>query len=87
MPPRHSPRALDPHPVLTLAAGGVDVGVANAEQERAEKEAIVQFKHALRLDPNNDTFWVALGNATFLSQPAICQHSYVRALEIDGKVS
>ena len=39
MPPRRSPRALDPHPVLTLAAGGADIGVADAVQEQAEKEA------------------------------------------------
>ena len=39
MPPRRSPRALDPHPVLTLAAGGADVGVTDAIQEQVEKEA------------------------------------------------
>ena len=39
MPPCRSPRALDPHPVLTLAAGGADIGVADAVQEQAEKEA------------------------------------------------
>ena len=39
MPPRRSPRALDPHPVLTLAAGGANIGVTDAVQEQAEKEA------------------------------------------------
>ena len=39
MPPRRSPRALDPHPVLTLAVGGANIGVADAVQEQAEKEA------------------------------------------------
>ena len=39
MPPRRSPRALDPHPILTLAVGGADIGVADAVQEQAEKEA------------------------------------------------
>ena len=39
MPPCHSPRALDPYPVLTLAAGGADVSVTDAIQEQVEKEA------------------------------------------------
>ncbi|KAI0743910.1 TPR-like protein [Daedaleopsis nitida] len=57
----------------------------SAKREKADQEAIAQFKHALRLEPMNDAFWVALGNATFLTQPSLCQHSYIRALEIDGK--
>ena len=52
----------------------------------ALEQAIGHFKQAIRLEPANDIFWVALGNATFLSQPSLCQHSFVRALEIDGKV-
>lgn len=56
------------------------------KRELAEAEAITQFKNALRLEPTNDSFWLALGNATFLSQPSLCQHSYIRALEIDNKV-
>lgn len=58
----------------------------STKRERAQEIAISQYKHALRLDPANDHFWVALGNATFLSQPSLCQHSYIRAIEIDGKV-
>ena len=58
----------------------------NDKREKAQQEAISQFKNALRLEPGNDAFWVALGSATFLSQTALCQHSYIRALEIDGKV-
>ncbi|TFK87083.1 TPR-like protein [Polyporus arcularius HHB13444] len=83
---------------LNDAASGAahyDVGIAlstfarrtldSARRERAEQEAIAQFKHALRLEPSNDAFWLALGNATFLSQPPLCQHSYIRAIELDGK--
>lgn len=58
-----------------------------AKREKAQQEAITQFKNALRLEPGNDAIWIALGNATFLSQPALCQHAYIRAIEIDGKVS
>lgn len=58
----------------------------SAKQEQSEHEAIAQFKQALRLEPSNDAFWVALGNATFSSQPKIAQHSYIRAIEIDSKV-
>ena len=57
------------------------------KREKAQQEAIAQFKNALRLEPGNDVFWIALGNATFLSQPTLCQHAYIRAIEIDGKVS
>ena len=57
------------------------------KRERAEQEGVAQFKHALRLEPSNDAFWLALGNATFVSQPTLCQHSYIRAIELDGKVS
>ncbi|KAI0644651.1 TPR-like protein [Trametes meyenii] len=56
-----------------------------AKRDRAQQHAITQFKEALRLEPGNDAFWVALGNATFLSQPGVCQHSYIRALEVDNK--
>ncbi|KAI0674837.1 TPR-like protein [Trametes maxima] len=56
-----------------------------AKRDRAQQHAITQFKEALRLEPSNDAFWVALGNATFLSQPGVCQHSYIRALEVDNK--
>ncbi|KAH9858634.1 TPR-like protein [Lenzites betulinus] len=59
--------------------------VHDEKRERAQQHAISQFKEALRIEPSNDTFWVALGNATFLSQPGVCQHSYVRAIEIDNK--
>ena len=57
------------------------------KREKAQQEAITQFKNALRLEPGNDVFWIALGNATFLSQPTLSQHAYIRAIEIDGKVS
>lgn len=57
------------------------------KRDRAQQHAIAQFKEAIRLEPGNDAFWVALGNATFLSQPGVCQHSYIRALEVDSKVS
>lgn len=59
----------------------------SVKREAAEKEAISQYKLALHLEPTNDSFWVALGNATFISQRSVCQHSYIRALEIDGKVT
>ncbi|KAH9940522.1 TPR-like protein [Epithele typhae] len=57
----------------------------SAKRERAQDEAITQFKNAIRAVPSNDSFWIALGNATFATQPSLCQHSFVRALEIDSK--
>ncbi|OJT10137.1 Superkiller protein 3 [Trametes pubescens] len=57
----------------------------SVKRDHAQQHAIAQFKEALRHEPSNDAFWVALGNATFLSQPGVCQHSYIRALEVDAK--
>ncbi|KAI8969575.1 TPR-like protein [Trametes punicea] len=67
--------------LLTFARRTLD----QAKRDRAQQHAIAQFKDAIRLEPGNDAFWLALGNATFLSQPGVCQHSYIRALEVDSK--
>ncbi|OBZ66566.1 Superkiller protein 3 [Grifola frondosa] len=58
---------------------------ADTKRERCQQEAINRFKEALRIDPSNDLIWVALGNATFISQPRTCQHAYIKALDIDSK--
>lgn len=41
---------------------------------------------AIRTDPMNDVYWVALGDVNFVEQPKTAQHAYIKALEIDSKV-
>lgn len=56
-------------------------------QDRANKQAVACLKKAIHEDPGNDAYWNALGNMNFVAQPKVAQHAYIRALEIDSKVS
>ncbi|PPQ64992.1 hypothetical protein CVT26_015701, partial [Gymnopilus dilepis] len=50
------------------------------------KEKVIEYlKKALQLEPANDLYWVALGNAYFLTHAKAAQHSYIKALEINSK--
>lgn len=53
----------------------------------AKEKAVDLFIKALKEDPGNATYWVALGNARFASQPKLAQHAYINALELDSKVN
>ncbi|EFI28195.1 superkiller protein 3 SKI3 [Coprinopsis cinerea okayama7 len=46
---------------------------------------IKYFSKAVKHDPGNDKYWVALGLAYFTTTPRAAQHAFVKALEIDGK--
>ncbi|KAJ7782973.1 TPR-like protein [Mycena metata] len=48
-------------------------------------KAVDCLQTAIREDPGNDAYWVALGDAHFLSQVKTAQHAYIKALEIDSK--
>jgi superkiller protein 3 len=61
--------------------------ISKEDQERAEKQAVACLTKALREDPGNDTYWNALGSMNFVGQPKTAQHAYIKALEIDNKVS
>jgi len=61
--------------------------VSKEDQERAKKQAMVCLTKALREDTGNDTYWNALGSINFVAQPKTAQHAYIKALEIDNKVS
>ena len=54
--------------------------------EKARSEAIACFSQALREDPGNVMYWIAMGDVHFLSNAKTAQHAYVRALEIELKV-
>lgn len=52
----------------------------------AVKAKATEFlKKALQLDVSNPLYWVALGNAYFLSHAKAAQHAYIRAIDIDSK--
>ncbi|KZT27982.1 TPR-like protein [Neolentinus lepideus HHB14362 ss-1] len=53
--------------------------------EKTLQRAISSVKEALRIEPDNDNFWNALGNMHFEQQPKIAQHAYIRALEVNSK--
>ncbi|KAJ7755694.1 superkiller protein 3 [Mycena maculata] len=59
---------------------------ASAESRQlAESKAAECLAEAVREDPGNDLYWVALGDANFLSRAKTAQHAYIKALEIDSK--
>lgn len=60
---------------------------SKVDQERANKLAVECLTTALREDPGNDAYWNALGSVNFVAKPKSAQHAYIRALEIDHKVS
>lgn len=59
----------------------------NPKAGNFREEAIKCMKDAVNSDPLNDRYWHALGDLYFLSHPKIAQHAYVKALELDDKVS
>jgi superkiller protein 3 len=83
----------------SVATGGsawFDLGVAlhlwatkSTDREdgaSARAKAVSCFSHALREDPGNVIYWIAMGDVHFLSHARTAQHAYVKALEIESKV-
>lgn len=60
--------------------------LGDEEKANAEKKSIVFISSALRECPGTQEYWVALGDAYFITQPKSAQHAYIRALEVDSKV-
>lgn len=58
----------------------------NGNVAKAQEKAIACLTQALREDPGNNTYWVGLGDAHFLSNGKSAQHAYIKALEINSKV-
>ncbi|KAF8891676.1 TPR-like protein [Infundibulicybe gibba] len=55
------------------------------KKEKVMEQAIFCLEQAIREEAVNDRYWVALGNAYFLSRAGAAQHAYINALEIDSK--
>lgn len=44
------------------------------------------LKEAVSAEPDQESYWIALGNAYFLENAKSAQHAYIRSLELDSKV-
>lgn len=60
---------------------------SDVRSEEIRKGAVQFMKDAVSLEPLSDRYWHALGDLYFLSHPRTAQHAYVKALELDNKVS
>ena len=61
--------------------------VLDSVKTASEKQAIESVRLALLTEPGNASFWNVFGNLNFLSRPMIAQHAYIKALEVNAKVS
>lgn len=57
------------------------------QREKALRQALASIKEAIRAQPGEDSYWRALGDMNLVSQPKEAQHAYIRALEINSKVT
>lgn len=57
------------------------------KRDKALKQALASIKEAIRAQPGEDNYWRALGDMNFVSYPKEAQHAYIRALEINSKVT
>ncbi|TFK75308.1 TPR-like protein [Pluteus cervinus] len=79
--------------LLAKPGAWFDLGIALHSLSRKRPEnsnslterAIQCLKNAIREQPDNGAYWLALGDAYFLSHARLAQHSYIKALEIDRK--
>jgi superkiller protein 3 len=82
--------------VATSGSAWFDLGVVlhfwatkssgSEDRAAARAKAVICFSQALREDPGNVTFWIAMGDVHFRCHAKIAQHAYVKALEIESKV-
>ncbi|KAF9267372.1 superkiller protein 3 SKI3 [Marasmius fiardii PR-910] len=59
--------------------------ISGPRREDAQKQSIKSLTEAIRACPMVESYWVALGDAHFASQPKTAQHAYIRALELNSK--
>ncbi len=57
------------------------------KRDRVLQQALASIKEAIRAQPSEDNYWRALGDMNLVSRPKEAQHAYIRALEIDPKVT
>jgi superkiller protein 3 len=57
------------------------------KRKKAVEQALASIKEAIRAQPGEDNYWRALGDMNLVSHPKEAQHAYIRALEINSKVT
>ena len=62
-------------------------GPPSVDKSIAKDLVIEYLEQALQTDPTNDIYWVALGNALFVTHAKAAQHAYIKALEFNSKNS
>lgn len=55
------------------------------EKEISRNLSVNSIKNALKSEPGNDEYWNLLGNIVFESNQKLCQHCYIKAIEIDSR--
>jgi superkiller protein 3 len=72
---------------LTLFSLAGRIFPEGEQRDKALKQALASIKEAIRAQPGDDEYWCALGDMSLVSQPKEAQHAYIRALEINSKVT
>lgn len=54
-------------------------------KKKTEKLSVTAIRNALRSEPGNDDYWNTLGNLVFETDARLAQHSYIKAIELDGR--
>lgn len=60
--------------------------IVEEKKEKAERQTTACLMEAIKANPIDETYWIALGNMHFAKQPKTAQHAYIKALEINNKV-
>ena len=55
------------------------------EKEISRNLSVNSIKNALKSEPGNDEYWNLLGNIVFESNQKLCQHCYIKSIEIDSR--
>lgn len=59
--------------------------VSHQRNTQMRDQAIIALKEAIRVEPQNAQYWLALGNAYVTFNPALLQHSFIKASVLDSK--
>lgn len=68
------------------ASDAVQTSEESERNRLSLRQAIGCIKQALKHEPGNENFWLALGNLTFGHGVKLAQHSYIRAIENSPRV-
>ncbi|KAH8828520.1 superkiller protein 3 [Flagelloscypha sp. PMI_526] len=70
---------------VSLLSWASHMGEDEVKQKKGNDTGSKFLVQALKEDPGNELYWLALGTAKFLHQPKTAQHAYLKALDINPK--